>query len=383
MRTIGVVTVGRSDYSIYQSVLQLIENDPDLDLWIFVSGMHLSTEFGFTVNAIECDGFNIRDRIEMLLSSDTPEGISKSMGIGSIGFAQAFAKNRPDLLIVLGDRFEMHAAVIAALPFNIPVAHIHGGEITEGAIDNSLRHSITKLSHLHFVTHSDYARRVRQMGEEPWRITISGAPSLDNIMAFSLVEKSDMEVRLGFKLTPPPLLITYHPVTLEYNDSEIQINELIRALDRSGMPLVFTRSNADTGGNVVDRSIRQYVNSNDHANMVDNLGSIGYYSVMKYSAAMVGNSSSGIIEAPSLGLPVVNVGTRQDGRIRASNVIDVDCNEPDILTGIEKATQLGFKAKLIGLTNPYGDGQASIRIVKRLKEIELGQFVLRKKFHEL
>ncbi len=240
MRTIGVVTVSRSDYGSYLPVLREIREDPGLKLHLIVSGMHLSPEFGLTARAIEADGFEINDCVEMLLSSDTPEGISKSMGLGLIGFAQSYACFRPDILLVLGDRFEMHAAALAALPFKIPVAHIHGGEITEGAIDDALRHSITKLSHLHFVSTEEYARRVIQMGEEPWRVIVSGAPSLDNLFNLALLERQELQARFGLFLERDPLLVTYHPVTLEYEQTEWQVNELLAALQAFDLPVVFT-----------------------------------------------------------------------------------------------------------------------------------------------
>ena len=219
MRTIGVVTVGRSDYGIYLPLLRKIREDPHLQLHLIVAGMHLSPEFGLTVKNIEADGFETNERVEMLMSSDTPGGIAKSMGLGTIGFAESYARFRPDILLVLGDRFEMHAAALAALPFKIPVAHIHGGEITEGAIDDALRHSITKLSHLHFVSTQEYAHRVLQLGEEPWRVIISGAPSLDNLHNIKLLEREQLETHTGLRLGGNPLLVTYHPVTLEYEQT--------------------------------------------------------------------------------------------------------------------------------------------------------------------
>lgn len=380
MKSIGVVTTSRSDYGIYRPILNLLRSDPDFELSLFVAGMHLSYEFGNTVDAIVSDGFDVHERIEMLLSSDTPEGIAKSMGIGCIGFAQAYARTKPDLLLVLGDRFEMHSAVAAALPFNIPVAHIHGGEITEGAIDDSFRHSITKMSHLHFVTHQEYARRVNQMGEEPWRIIVSGAPSLDNLVNLNIMSKCALESQYNISLTESPLLVTYHPVTLEYQNSDSQVKELIAALDSSGLPIIFTAANADTYGRLVNNVIKGYVETRNRAWFVDNLGSDAYLSLMTYAVAMVGNSSSGIIEAPSFKLPVVNIGTRQDGRIRASNVIDVDCEDQAISRAINGVVDPQFQIGLKGLINPYGNGNAAMKIIECLRNISWDQSLLRKKF---
>lgn len=371
MRTIGVVTTSRADYGILSPVLRKIKADPELKLHLIVSGMHLSPEFGMTVGVIEEDGFEIGDRVEMLLSSDTPEGIAKSMGLGTIGFAQSYGRVRPDILVVLGDRFEMHAAVVAALPFNLPVAHIHGGESTEGAIDDLLRHSITKLSHLHFVAVKEYAARVKQLGEAPWRVIISGAPGLDNILSTNLMDRGELESHTGLRLDGELLLVTYHPVTVEYEQTEWQVAELLEALRERGLPVVFTMPNADTNGRIIMRMLEDFVDTNPRAQMANNLGTQGYFSLMSIAVAMVGNSSSGIIEAASFQLPVVNIGTRQKGRVRAGNVMDVGYTRQEIQHGIKSVLEPGFRSKIAGLQNPYGDGHAAETIVNRLKEIDL------------
>jgi UDP-N-acetylglucosamine 2-epimerase (non-hydrolysing)/GDP/UDP-N,N'-diacetylbacillosamine 2-epimerase (hydrolysing) len=380
MRTIAVVTVGRSDYGIYREVLRSIQADPELELRLMVSGAHLSPEFGLTVRAIETDGFPIGDRIPMLLASDAPEGIGTSIGVGVIGFAQAFARSRPDILVVLGDRFEMYAAALAALPFVIPVAHIHGGELTHGAIDDALRHAMTKMSHLHFVSTAEYARRVAQLGEEPWRIVVTGAPALDNLRTLRLLPAHELEASLGLRLDPPPLIVTFHPTTLEYDKVERQTEELLGALDDANLPIVFTQTNADTGGRRVGAAIARFLVSHPAARRVDNLGVQGYFSLMRVAAAMVGNSSSGIIEAPSFGLPVVNVGNRQSGRVRAANVIDVGNSRADILDGIRWATQPALRAGLANVTNPYDAGGAAPRIVDTLRRVPLGPPLTMKRF---
>lgn len=379
-RIIGVVTVSRSDYSIYLPLLRKIDQDPKLDLHLIVAGMHLSPEFGLSVKNIEADGFSIGEKVEMLLSSDTPEAIAKSIGLGVIGFSQAYTRNRPDILVVLGDRFEMYAAALTALPFKIPVAHIHGGEITLGAIDDALRHSITKLSHLHFVATQEYARRVKQMGEESWRVIVSGAPSLDNIGWVRLLTRRELEDRFGLVLEPPPLLVTYHPVTLEYEQTEWQVQELLSALQAFDLPIVFTMPNADTNGRLIAGMMDEFTRYRRIAKLVPNLGPQAYFSLMACAKAMVGNSSSGIIEAPSFVLPVVNIGTRQCGRLRAENVIDVGYGREEIVQGIRSAISPKFRAGLDRIKNPYGDGNASEVILKRLKEIELNNCLLIKRF---
>ncbi|MBE3142425.1 MAG: UDP-N-acetylglucosamine 2-epimerase (hydrolyzing) [Planctomycetes bacterium] len=384
MRSIGVVTTSRADYGIYLPVLRRISHEPGLNIRLFVTGMHLSPDFGRTVEDIEKDGFMIQEKVEMLLASDTPEDIAKSMGLGTIGFAKAFSRWKPDILLVLGDRFEMHAAAVAALPFMIPIAHIHGGERTEGAIDEALRHSITKMSHLHFVATDDFAHRVIQMGEEPWRVIISGAPSLDNLKEFVPLTLAELEVRVGMALPERGfLLVTFHPVTLEYEQASEQTNNLLAALAAIEMPVVFTLPNADTAGKEVRKLICEFVAKISSARAVENMGTRGYFSLMARAAAMVGNSSSGLLEAPSFQLPVVNVGTRQLGRVRAANVLDCGYEKKDIMDALYISLSLKFRTSLAGLVNPYGDGNAADRIVTLLKEVDLDKNLLIKHFYDL
>jgi UDP-hydrolysing UDP-N-acetyl-D-glucosamine 2-epimerase len=383
VRTIGVVTVARCDYGIYLPLLREIQASADLKLHLMVSGMHLSPEFGLTVETIGADGFAVDERVEMLLSSDTPVGIAKSMGIGAIGFAQAFARCRPDILVVLGDRFDMFAAALAALPFRIPVAHIHGGELTQGAIDDALRHSITKLSHLHFVATHDYARRVIQLGEEPWRVTVSGALGLDNLNSIRLLTIQDLEVKYGLRLQEPFLLVTFHPATLKPEQTEGQMRKLLTALEEAGISVIFTMPNADTGGRIIRRMIRDFTQTHPTAQYVESLGTQGYFSLMALAAAMVGNSSSGLIEAPSFKLPVVNIGTRQDGRARAANVIDVGYTRTEIVVGIKRAIAPAFREKLQNLVNPYGSGHASEKIIEQLKGVSLDDRLITKRFYDI
>ncbi len=383
MRTIGVVTVARSDWGIYQPILRKIQSCSDLDLHLIVSGMHLSPEFGQTVNVIESEGFDIKERVEMLLSSDSPEGISKSMGLGTIGFAQAFSRFQPDILLVLGDRFEMLSAVIAAIPFTIPVAHLHGGEATEGLIDEAIRHSITKMSHLHFVSTEPYRQRVIQLGEEPWRVTVSGAPSLDNIANIDLLGFAELQKKIEIPLTESPLLVTFHPVTLEYNHTRKHVTELLAALDNFDLPIVFTYPNADTHGRSIIKAINGFIETHPRAWAVANLGTQAYFSLLKNSAAMVGNSSSGIIEAASFELPVVNIGNRQQGRIHSYNVIDVANKRNLISNGIQQAISAEFRARLSGMVNPYGRGNAAATITDVMQTISLDQKLVQKRFYDI
>jgi len=277
----------------------------------------------------------------------------------------------------------MHAAALAALPFKIPVAHIHGGEITQGATDDALRHSITKLSHLHFVATEEYARRVMQMGEDPWRVIVSGAPSLDNLKSVQFLSRQELEALLGLRLDRDPLLVTYHPVTLEYERTEWQVSELLKALEAFDIPMIFTLPNADVSGRVILGMLESFVKRKPRARLVENLGTQGYFSVMAVAAAMVGNSSSGIVEAPSFTLPVVNIGTRQQGRIREKNVLDVGYSHAEIRAAIAKAVSPDFRAGLKDLINPYGAGHAAERIVRKLKEIKAGDELLVKGFYDM
>jgi UDP-hydrolysing UDP-N-acetyl-D-glucosamine 2-epimerase len=386
LRSIGIVTTSRADYSAYRPVLRALAIDPEISLKLYVSGMHLSPEFGLTVRSVENDGFEIAERVEMLLSSDTPEAIAKSMGLGLMGFGQSFRRYRPDILVVLGDRYEMFAAALAALPFKIPVAHLSGGELTEGAIDNALRHGITKLSHLHFTTTEAYARRVAQLGEDPKRIFVSGEPALDGVATAPQLTPEELGRRFGFDVVRPFLLVTFHPVTLEYEQTEWQIGELLAALDQAGFPVVFTMPNADTAGRIIAARIRQWVESHpDTGKMVDNFGAEAYHSVLRLAVAVVGNSSSGLIEAPSFRLPAVNIGSRQAGRIRAANVIDAGYGHTEILAAIRKAASNEFRATLGSLVNPYvsKSNSAVSTIVSVLKSARLDNSLLQKTFHDL
>lgn len=380
MRTIGVVTVGRSDYGFYLSVLKKIQADPDLKLHLIVAGMHLLPKYGLTINEIKKEGFVIAETLEIPFDSDTPAAIAKAMGVATQAFSKCYERSRPDILLVLGDRFEMHAAALAALPFKIPVAHIHGGELTLGAIDNALRHSMTILSHLHFPATEIYAKRLLQFGEEPWRVFNVGAPALDSVADLNPLPLKTIANQFNLKLDQPPILVTTHPVTLEFEKTEWQVGQLLQALETFDLPILFTGTNADTGNQIILEKVETFVAKNERANLVTNFGPDYYFSMLAGSRMMVGNSSSGLIEAPSFGLPVVNVGSRQEGRVRAENVIDVGYSKEAIVDGIKKALSPEFKNSLKGMKNPYGDGKTSGKIVASLKKIALDQKLIMKRF---
>lgn len=384
-RKMCVVTGTRAEYGLLYWIIKGIHDDPDVALQLIVTGMHLSPEFGLTVQDIERDGFPIAERVEMLLSSDTEAAIATSMGLGLIGFANAYQRLNPDLLLVLGDRFEILAAAAAAVPFRIPVAHIHGGESTEGAMDEQFRHAITKMSHLHFPATQVYADRIIQMGENPERVFCVGAPGLDNIAKLSLLDKHELVAELGAPAGQPLGVVTYHPVTLEGTSAVAQVTELLQALKNlTEIYWVFTLPNSDTGGRGIITAIRNFVDEfPQRGKAFTSLGQVRYLSLLKHAAVMVGNSSSGIIEAPSFHLPVVNIGSRQQGRIRAANVIDVpECQQSAITQAIEKAFSAKFKAALQGMANPYGTGDASMNIFHTLKTLLESKIMTQKRFRD-
>jgi len=383
VRTIGVVTVGRSDAGIYRPVLRAIQRSAELDLTLIVAGMHLAPEFGETWRELEAAGFAVDERIECTMASDSAEGTAKSIGLGVIAFGQLFGRSRPDILMLLGDRFEMLAAAAAALPFAMPIAHLHGGETSQGALDEAVRHSITKMSHLHFVATPLYRDRVVQLGEEPWRVTVSGAPSLDNLRELDLCTRDRLEAIVGLPLNRPTLLATFHPVTLEYGNARAQCAEFLAALEDLGLQVVLTYPNADAEGRLIIRAIEAFAARHAWATAIANLGVDAYFGLLRHAAAVVGNSSSGIIEAASFGVPVVNVGHRQRGRLRAPNVIDVDCERTAIREAVREALAPAFRRRLAGLVNPYGDGRAAARIVEVLTRTPLDQRLIMKRFHDL
>ncbi|GBD35447.1 GDP/UDP-N,N'-diacetylbacillosamine 2-epimerase (hydrolyzing) [bacterium HR36] len=383
MRTILAVTVSRSDWGIYLPVLRQLQAAPGIRLVVAAGGMHQAPQYGQTILEVRREISTNLIETNFLLASDSPESIAKSVGLGVISFAQLYQAEQPDILLVLGDRYEMFAAAIAALPYQIPVAHIHGGELSLGAMDDAIRHSITKLSHLHFVATAEYARRVMQLGEEPWRVIVSGAPALDRIATFSPKPRETFYREVGLPAGSQYLLVTYHPVTTESDQADWQIRELLSALAIVNLPVLFTSPNADTYGHIIRERILAYCEEHRNARYIAHCGCELYYNAMYYAAAMVGNSSSGIIEAPSFKLPVVNIGTRQAGRIRAANVLDSGYERKEIIQTIHKALNPEFRSSLKNLVNPYGDGHASKRIARVLSTIRLDNRLLQKRFYDL
>ena len=380
-RKICIVTGSRAEYGLLYWLMKEIQADPDLQLQIVATGMHLSPEFGLTYKVIEEDGFILDAKVEMLLASDTPIGIAKSMGLGVIGFADTLDLLRPDILVLLGDRYEILAAAQAAMVARIPIAHIAGGDVTEGAFDEAIRHSITKMAHLHFVTNEISARRVRQLGENPKYIFNVGSPGLDCIKRIKLLGRSKLEETLDFKFMEKNLLVTFHPVTLETQPAETQLQELLTALDNLGknIGIIFTKPNADTGGRAIIRLLDNYVATHPNASAFTSLGQVRYLSAMSQVDAIVGNSSSGIYEAPSFGKPTVNIGDRQKGRLQATSVIN--CAQQ--ANAITEAILQALVSNCSGAVNPYGDGNSSARIKDCLKQIIEPSSLLKKHFFDL
>ncbi|MDD5029127.1 MAG: UDP-N-acetylglucosamine 2-epimerase [Rhodoferax sp.] len=382
-RKICVITGTRAEYGLLRWVMQGIKDDAALTLQIIATGMHLSPEFGLTYKEIEIDGFQIDRKVEILTSSDTSVGTAKSMGLGLIGFADALNELRPDLIVVLGDRFEIFAAVSAALVARIPVAHLHGGETTQGAFDEALRHSITKMSHLHFVAAEPYRQRVIQLGEQPDRVFLVGGLGIDNIKRLKLLDRADLEASLDFKLGPKNLLVTFHPVTLETATAADQMTELLVALDaQPDTHLIFTLPNADTDGRALTQMVHQFVAGHPNARAYTSLGQLRYLSCIAHVDGVVGNSSSGLAEVPSFQKGTINIGDRQRGRLQADSVINCAPTRQDIATALRRLYSTAFQASLKDVRNPYGDGGASAIVVDTLKHCVL-EGLLKKAFYDL
>lgn len=382
-RKICVVTGTRAEFGLLRWLMQEVQATPGLELQVLATGMHLSPEFGLTYREIEQAGFTLDAKVEMLLSADTATAVTKSMGLGLIGFADAYARLAPDLIVLLGDRFEIFAAAAAALIAGIPVAHLHGGETTEGAFDEALRHSITKMAHLHFVAAEDYRRRVIQLGEQPERVFLVGGLGIDAMQRLTLLEREALEASLDFKLGPRNLLITFHPVTLEGQSSAQQMAELLAALgELEDTHLIFTMPNADTGGRELAGMVDAFVATHSNARVYASLGQLRYLSCMKLVDGVVGNSSSGLAEAPSMGVGTVNIGDRQKGRLQAASVIGCQPERSAILGAINTLFTTDFRRALEAVTNPYGNGGASSKIVQVLKDHPLDG-ILKKSFYDL
>jgi len=381
MRTIGIVTAGRSDFGIYKPLIHSIQEDKQLSLSLFATGGHFSKKHGDTLREIEKEGLPLT-AVPVAAANDSTQAVTQTMGDIISGFSTVYENKRPDILVVLGDRYEMMASALAAVPFGIPLAHLHGGEISEGAMDNVFRHAITKLSHLHFAATQTSAHRIIQMGEEPWRVTQSGALSLDHLKTMTFLDKSTLEKKLDIKLDPAPVLVTYHPVTLEPGQTEEHMNALIHALSKIQHPLIITYPNVDMESDVVIEKFKDFATTQPRVRLLSNLGTQRYFSLLRIAHAMIGNSSSGIIEAASFQLPVINIGTRQQGRLHGENVLDVPCNETAICNAFDQVSHTVFTTYIENMSNPYGDGQTAPRILSVLKETPLDNRLLIKKFHE-
>lgn len=379
-RKICVVTGSRAEYGLLYYLMKGIKSDPDLELQIIATGMHLSQEFGLTYREIISDGFTINAKVEMLMSSDSPIGIGKSIGLGVIGFVDALSNLQPDILVLLGDRFEILAVAQAALVLKIPVAHIGGGDTTIGAIDEAIRHSITKMSQLHFTTNKLAAKRIRQLGENPKYIFNVGSPGIDQIKRLKLLTREELEAALIFKLKIKNLLITFHPATLDITPPEEQFQELLAALNKlTNIGFIFTRPNADTNGRIINTMIDSFVSNNSNAKAFVSLGQYLYLNTIAHVDVVVGNSSSGLYEVPSFKKPTVNIGNRQEGRLLATSIINCSPNRDEI----QKAILTAFTTDCSATINPYGAGDSSNKILQILKSIKNPHDLLMKKFFDI
>ncbi len=384
MRKIAVFTGTRAEYGLLYWIIKSLNESESVELQLYVGGMHMSPEFGYTIKQIEEDGFPIAERMEFLLSSDSPVGISKSMGLALINAAEAIERQRPDLIVLLGDRFESMTIAQAAMVACIPVAHIHGGETTEGLIDEAVRHSITKMSHLHFAATSQYKNRIIQLGEQPERVFNYGAPGIDSILKLPLIELEKLPAAIDFELNKPFIMVTYHPVTLEVDGAANSLINLLKALDNfPNHQLVITYPNADTNGRSLIKILDDYKkNNHQRVLLVQSLGQLRYLSLMKYCEAVVGNSSSGLIETPSFKVPTINIGNRQKGRIAGDTVINCAEDLDSISKALDRGLSHEFKNFCHTTVNPYGQGNSSCRIVEQLINYPLVQIV-NKKFNDL
>ena len=384
MRKICIVTGSRAEWGLLSGLARKITDDPELELQIIATNMHLSPEFGLTYREIERQGFRINRKVEMLLSSDSANATGKSVGLATIGFADAYEELAPDMLLVLGDRYEILAAVTAALFYKIPVAHLHGGEVTEGAYDDAIRHAITKMSHLHFTSTEEYRRRVIQLGEQPERVVHVGAIGIDNIRHIALLDKKVLEEQLDFPFDRKTVLVTYHPETLDAIPVEEQFRNLLEALDdRQDIRILFTLPNSDTGGRIIVRMIEEFVARNkQRARAYTSLGQLRYLSALRFVAAVVGNSSSGILEVPSFGKPTLDIGNRQKGRLAANSVVHCGVSGAEISEGLNRVLSDAFAKQTACVQNPYEKEDSALEILKILKNYPLDGIV-QKTFYDI
>ena len=383
MIKICIVSAIRSDYDLLAPIIKKMNRDKDFEVKLVVTGAHMSPEFGLTYKNIEQDGIVIHKKIEMLLSSDTPCGISKSMGMAMMGFGEYFSENEFDVLMVLGDRYETLAVCCAAMNARIPIIHLYGGETTQGAIDESVRHAISKMSNLHFTSTKEYRDRVIQMGESPDRVYCVGAMGVENVMNTPLMSRDELSKSLDMDLCNPYALVTFHPVTLENNSSQEQITELLKIFDKlKCMQFVVTLANADADGRVINKMVEEYARTHKNVHVYASLGMVRYLSAIKYSECVIGNSSSGLIEVPSFKIPTINIGDRQKGRIQAESVINCEPNYDSMLRAINMAMSDSFKKNINNVVNPYGDGNTSEKVIEIIKQHK-DKFNLKKKFYDI
>ena len=382
-RRVCIVTGSRAEYGLLYWLIKEVKADKDLKLQLIVTGMHLSSEFGSTYKEIEKD-FKIDKKIDMQLSFDTSVGISRSMGIAQTSIAEAYNELKPDIVVVLGDRYEIFSAASAAMIAKIPIAHIHGGEITEGSWDDCIRHCISKMSHLHFTATEEYKNRVIQLGEHPNRVFNVGGVGIENIKRLKLLSKNELENLINFKLNKRNLLITFHPVTLDNNTSQEQFQELLYAINKlDDTNIIFTKTNSDLNGKVINKMIDGYTSKNPKKSIgFTSLGQLRYLSTLQYVDAVVGNSSSGLLEAPSFKIGTINIGDRQKGRIKAPSVINCEPKKNSILVALTELYSKKFLKILKTSINPYGDGHSSQKIIKKIKKVNLNT-ILKKSFYDL
>jgi len=385
MKKIVVLTATRAEYGLLAPVIKKMDMDSQIDVRVVVTGAHLSPEFGMTINEIKEDGVRVDKEIDILLSSDTPAAISKTMGLAMIGFADYFAESKPDALLVLGDRYETLAVCAAAMNAQIPIVHLYGGEATEGLIDEAVRNAITKLSYLHFTSTEEYRHRVIQMGENPQRVYTAGAIGVENALHTNFMSKQELEKSLECSLGEKIAVLTFHPVTLEHNTAEIQIGELIKAIKHyPEITFICTKANADMSGRIINDSLQKCAETQKNIILFDSLGLKRYLSLLSYAEFVIGNSSSGIIEVPSFKIPTINIGDRQKGRTQARSVINCIPKADNIIEAISTALSEEFKNSICNIVNPYGDGNASEVIVNVTKEFLLNnKLKIQKSFYDI
>lgn len=384
-KKITVLTATRAEYGLLRPIIKALMAVDKFQVSVVVTGAHLSLEFGLTYQEIVADGIPIDKKIEILLSSDTPVSISKSMGLAMISFAEYFEESKPNALVVLGDRYETLAVCCAAMNARIPIVHLYGGETTEGAVDEAIRHSISKMSYLHFTSTQEYRNRVIQLGEHPDRVYAVGGIGIENALKMPLLSKKELEESIDFTLDKPYAVVTFHPVTLEEGQAQIQFEQILQAFSKHPeMKYIITKANADANGRIINKMIDEYAASHDNCVAFESLGALRYLSALKYATMVIGNSSSGLVEVPSFKIPTINIGDRQKGRLQAESVINCEPVEKEISCAMEKAVSEEFRSIASAVVNPYGDGNTSEKIAQTMVRMMVDEDVdLKKKFYDI